>query len=260
MKKLFLLTLLVLSIACDRKKNANKPDQSRPHNNSAEVPYVKVINNLDPYARCIDGTSPALYIQNNTRHLEREDDDEDGNKKILIYMMGGALCGEDNWNDTLESCYQRSFTELGSGALWNDTLIGEGYLSTVPSKNRFASWTKVILTYCDGNVHQGSTKEPLVYKGRTMYFRGADITRSQFQWIQNHYDLRNAPKVVLTGGSAGGAGTFMWTNYLRTLVAHPENVYPIPDSGMFMDYYSPLTNSYQLRNRLINSVRLGNVD
>ncbi len=48
---------------------------------SADEPYRKVINTLDPDAICLDGTSPLLYF-----HKGYEA------SKFLIYFMGGGVC------------------------------------------------------------------------------------------------------------------------------------------------------------------------
>lgn len=46
--------------------------------NCVEKPYLQVIHNTDPQARCLDGSSPALYIH------------EGGEaNKFLIFFTGG---------------------------------------------------------------------------------------------------------------------------------------------------------------------------
>jgi hypothetical protein len=51
-------------------------------------------------------------------------------------------------------------------------------LSTDPAINDMANWTKILLGYCDGGMHQGNRKTPISYKGSKLYFRGAVNTRS----------------------------------------------------------------------------------
>jgi len=50
-----------------------------------------------------------------------------------------------------------------------------------------ANWTKILLGYCDGGMHQGNRKIPISFKGSRLYFRGAVNTRSHFQWILQKY-------------------------------------------------------------------------
>lgn len=108
-------------------------------------------------------------------------------------------------------------------------------MSTDPSKNEFANWTKIIFGYCDGAMHQGSTKAPLKYKDTQLYFRGANITRAHFKWLEQTYKISTASNIVLTGGSAGALGALYWSNYLRSVVEKPSVVSTIADSGIFMN-------------------------
>ena len=139
---------------------------------------------------------------------------------------------------TLESCYQRSKTLLGSSKYWPEEFteqMAQGYLSMDPKINPFATWTKFIFGYCDGSQHQGYNSQPIKYKDTQLYFRGSAITRSHFDWINSVYALKNASQIILTGGSAGGAGVHVWNNYLKAYVNNSNSVYTIDDSGIFMN-------------------------
>ncbi len=89
------------------------------------------------------------------------------------------------------------------------------------------------MMYCDGAFHQGNNKSPIKYKDTNLYFRGAVNTRSHIKWADNKYGLANADKIVISGSSAGGIATFLWVDYLRSLVPNPKVVYGIADSGIF---------------------------
>ena len=45
--------------------------------------------------------------------------------------------------------------------------------------------------------------------------------------------LTKAKKIVVSGGSAGGLATFLWTNYIKDNSV--AEVYSIPDSGIFLN-------------------------
>jgi hypothetical protein len=94
--------------------------------------------------------------------------------------------------------------------------------------------------YCDGAFHQGNNLSPIQYKDAKLYFRGAVNTRSHFKWADQKYNLSNAEKIVLTGSSAGGMAVYLWHQYLKDFVTHPERVYSVSDSGIF---YDPLVSS-----------------
>jgi len=68
-----------------------------------------------------------------------------------------------------------------------------------------------------------------------------------FRTFDEVYDFYNWDSIVLTGVSAGGMGTYFYSNYL---VEHTKKakVYAIPDSGLFMvDYFSALANAQIMR-------------
>lgn len=203
----------------------------------------------DPDAKCLDGTPPVLYLH--------EGGDE---KRFLLYFIGGGICSGLTIDSAIEDCYKRSKTILGSSDPWPEKLDGEGYLSPDPAKNKFASWTKIVFGYCDGSLHQGNRENPIPYKDTELYFKGAAITRSHFKWIQNHYDLKGADKVVMTGTSAGGVATYIWTNYMMSLVSEPRNVLSIPDSSVLVNF-TTYSDGVDYLNRLIfNNFKLANIE
>lgn len=144
---------------------------------------------------------------------------------------------------TLESCYKRSKGRFGTSKVWPDTYdnTGSGILEADPAHSRFANWTKIILMYCDGTFHQGNNKSPIQYKDAQLYFRGAVNTRSHLKWADKKYNLSQAEKIIVSGSSAGGMATYLWVDYVRTLVPNPKNVYGVADSGVF---YDPLVNMH----------------
>ena len=137
---------------------------------------------------------------------------------------------------------------------------GQGYLSTNSSINKFSEWTKIILIYCDGSLHQGYRKEPIKYKNTNLYFRGEKIIQAQLKYIEDHYSLSKADRIVLTGGSAGAIGAYLWGNTVRTLAKDPSKVFIIPDSGIILDYPEHLTKSHNFLNPLKNLYKIANLD
>ena len=68
--------------------------------------------------------------------------------------------------------------------------------------------------------------------------------RSHFQWLTKQYNFDQASKIIITGGSAGGVASYLWANYLLSIVKNPASVYNFPDSGIFLNeltYQSNLT-------------------
>lgn len=73
----------------------------------AQGNYVKVVHNTDPEAKCLDGSPAMVYVHEGT-----------DNKNILLHFLGGAACLGTDLPSTLEQCYLRSKTELGSSTKW----------------------------------------------------------------------------------------------------------------------------------------------
>ena len=68
-----------------------------------------------------------------------------------------------------------------------------------------------------------------------------------FRYLDEKLDFYNGDKIVLTGVSAGGMGTYFYSNYLYENTKSAK-VYGIPDSGLFLvDFFSPLAGMPILR-------------
>ncbi len=67
-----------------------------------------------------------------------------------------------------------------------------------------------------------------------------------------------AKDIIIVGESAGGLATFLWTNYIKER-AKTQNVFSVPDSGIFLD--SPVFNTqvHSYRNEFINLFKISNV-
>ena len=92
---------------------------------------------------------------------------------------------------------------------------GQGLLSTKPEENPlFHDWTKIYLIYCDGTEYTGSLSDPIRYKDANLYFRGYNNALEQFRFLDEHFDIYRGEAIVLTGVSAGGMGTFFYSNLL----------------------------------------------
>jgi len=116
---------------------------------SSSSVFSLVRHPVETGARCLDGSPAALYYSIGS----------DANKdKFVIYFEGGGLCTGASLADTLESCYKRSQTTLGSSTQYPETkTISNGILSGNVSQNPyFHDWTRVNVPYCDGSEHQGT--------------------------------------------------------------------------------------------------------
>jgi hypothetical protein len=201
----------------------------------AEGLYTLALHSQERGASCLDGTPTGLYY-----HLGSGKN----KNKFMIYFNSGGFCEGTTVAETLESCYQRTNGNLGSTKKATPTrsFDTEGLLSTLPEVNPvFYDWTKIYVIYCDGSEYTGSRASPISYKDKQLYFRGFNNTMEQFSYLDKQFDFYNGDTIVITGVSAGGIATYLYSNYL---VEHTKKakVYAIPDSGLFVtEFFSPLT-------------------
>lgn len=211
--------------------------------------FTIVKHPVETGARCLDGSPAALY------HSVGSDENKN---KFVIYFEGGGVCTGANLSSTLDSCYKRSLTALGSSSQYPATRsgAGQGILSGNATENpHFFDWTRIYIPYCDGAEHQGSRLQPISYKGADLYFRGTNNSIQQFESLNKLFGLYSADKVVLTGVSAGGMAVYYWSNYLYDR-SQNKQVYSVPDSGLFLiSYVNPFTGT-KLEDYLINLLKL----
>lgn len=68
--------------------------------------------------------------------------------------------------------------------------------------------------YCDGSEYTGSRNDPISYKDKKLYFRGYNNVMEQFRYLDQELDFYNGDTIVITGVSAGGMATYLYSNYL----------------------------------------------
>ncbi|MDP8225587.1 MAG: pectin acetylesterase-family hydrolase [Candidatus Lernaella stagnicola] len=100
------------------------------------------------------------------------------------------------------------------------------YRSRVP-QNPLRDWTFVYVPYCDNSIHSGDNV--MKVKGRTRYFQGLRHTAAAVALTKKLFP--DAEKVLVTGASAGGMGTYL--AWVITKSQYPDtDTYVLSDSGM----------------------------
>ena len=107
--------------------------------------YTRV-NITDPNAKCLDGSQSVYYYS------------QGDPSKVLMFLAGGGWCGDNTVSSTLENCYMRSKTDLGSSTKYPSSMTFSSGILSDDKDNYFNNWTRIYLTYCDGSGHQGSRK------------------------------------------------------------------------------------------------------
>lgn len=83
-----------------------------------------------------------------------------------------------------------------------------------------------------------------------------------FEHIIKNTEIVFASEVILTGGSAGGVATFLWTDYLKSILPSSIKYGAVPDSGFIYDWaYDGKKNSYfKLRDQVITLMSIVNIE
>lgn len=85
---------------------------------------------------CLDGSPTGYYMREGSG---------DGTNKWILHLGGGGWC------NSTATCYNRSFTWLGSSKEWPQSHGLDGFLSDNPTVNpHFKDWNIVYIMYCDG--------------------------------------------------------------------------------------------------------------
>ena len=92
-----------------------------------------------------------------------------------------------------------------------------------------------------------------------LYFRGSKIIKGHLNYINNKYNFTASKKVILTGMSAGGVAVGLWTNYVKDFVGDPDKVYPIADSGVFMNFQT-MHGQDRIMSMMNNIYTVANID
>jgi hypothetical protein len=66
--------------------------------------------------------------------------------------------------------------------------------------------------------------------------------------------------VLLTGASAGGIATFLYSNYVRSLLKNPDALYTVADSGAFMNATNFQTGTFAFSDQSKTLFEVSNAD
>ena len=153
---------------------------------------------------------------------------------------------------TLEACYYRSLSDLGSSANLSATRNAstEGFMARDCGHSPLCAVNHVFLPYLDGNSFSGMRAEAADYvdpRGahHALYFRGREILAAVVDSVRRNVmgatrRLADAVNVGITGGSAGGLATILHADFLAALLAPDAKglVWAAPQSGFFMNALS----------------------
>ena len=125
-------------------------------------------------------------------------------------------------------------------------MAGKGaYSADCAANPDFCAATHVFVPYCTGDCHAGNNTSPSASSWE-LYFDGHANFAAIIAELKQQHGLAAAKKVLLTGGSAGGIGTFKNVDFLATLLPGAV-VKGAPEAGWFFPAALPtdLPNIYR---------------
>jgi hypothetical protein len=183
---------------------------------------------VSPGGRCADGTMAGYYIHEGTDP-----------SLFVIFLEGGGACYDEI------TCTKRTHMHLGTSKAWAATVPGTNTYDSDCSKNPdFCKATHVYVAYCTGDLHAGNNTSPSS-ESWGLYFDGHANFAAIVSELQLKHGLNSAKRVLLTGSSAGGVGTFKNVDYLASCLPQAK-VKGAPDAGWFFPAALPsdLPNIY----------------
>ena len=166
------------------------------------------------------------------------------NDWIIYHQYGG-------WCYSIQDCYGRSLTKLGSSRYLpaHADSLG-GLVSDNCTVTPLCNYNKVVLQYTDGNSFAGNLDAPVPYttpNGTTVniWFRGRAIIDATLDALQRNVMnsanlIVNARHIIATGCSAGGLATYLhadyYSDYFKGKIT--GTFLSMPISGYFLDAVS----------------------
>lgn len=227
------------------------------HNALADTLHIIDLKRY-PLATCLDGSPGAFYFWKATSAPSQQ--------KWVIHHVGGGWCSTDvpdTQMTTVDSCYHRSATSLGSSAPsfyprnasvgWTIWGYDQSMIADPAQNPLMHDWNKVALVYCDGGSFSGRNSTPTQTKDRTLHFHGSYIREAVMGTLLDEYGLKSATDVVITGASAGGLSTYLHVDQWRHAIPESAFLVGLADGGFFLDW--SLTKPAQSLNSYAHELR-----
>ncbi|MBI3786449.1 MAG: hypothetical protein HY270_23925 [Deltaproteobacteria bacterium] len=172
---------------------------------------------------CIHGDPFRVYVRPGTSN------------NVLFYLEGGGAC----WNN--DTCWVHSRAKLTAAPIGPLDIFPGIFLRNDPT-NPFTDWNMVYVPYCDGSVFSGDniadyTGGRAWHRGVSNLSTGVDVTASLYP----HPD-----KIVVSGSSAGGYGTFSGYGVMRLAYPNTE-IRVLNDSGPGLENTAALEMNGELQ-------------
>ena len=196
------------------------------------APWPRVLLPTQNGAVALDGSPAALYLRPGVGANA---------SNVVLFFEGGGWC------ETLLDCADRAGTALGSSNFSTDGYAARDLLQANCIVNPyFCGWSAVYAQYLDGTSRAGDVTEPVtVNTTATIYFRGHRILRETLSALLSPSgpgagvpSLSAAPRLLITGSSAGGLTSFLHADEIARAVRAVNagcDVRVLPEVGFFLN-------------------------
>jgi hypothetical protein len=176
---------------------------------------------------CSDGSDYAIYYQ------------EGRSENLHIFFSPGGACWDEetcnrpiHWQEKSRHLTDKDGTYYADALDMNEAVFQTGIFRTDNAQNPFKDWSKLMITYCSGDVHIGHNEhqyKTALGKSRQVTHRGKVNVDAALNYLQKNYK-RNPEKVFISGESAGGFASIV---YLPRIAEMFENskIYQLSDGN-----------------------------
>jgi len=167
---------------------AVQPSRATKHAGSL-LRFVR-LRPLQGGAACLDGSPYGYYF--------RQGDPS----RFHIGLDGGGVCTD------ADSCEQRLGTAQGTSTVWPKTRVMKRSIASDEMDHALASWTAVVLPYCDGMFFAANRSDSLGRGSKRLWFRGRANVDAVLQSLRDTHGMGKANDILLWGESAGGFAVY----------------------------------------------------
>ncbi|MBX3159240.1 MAG: hypothetical protein KF773_24945 [Deltaproteobacteria bacterium] len=186
----------------------------------------------DVYEEWIKIEPPGVLCGNGTPYKLFANFSAKSDNLVVVFEPGGACWDYDSCTGKNGIRGAANVNGLADDH-WKLAQFISPFLSRFDDTSPSRDWNMVYVPYCTGDVHTGAATAEYSDNGGqdtvTFHHDGHAAVEQVVSWVNDSFT--HIPKMLVTGCSAGGVGSFVNYRFLRNGVAAVEQGYLLDDSG-----------------------------